>query len=131
MLGQGQSSPRGGGGGDVSFVWNRTAVLLYLWNYYHPQWRHVSDGMESDPLQEKQKQTGASVSQLLVLQAAWPGQYRHERHKRFHAYIMQAGPDFTPVDTGICLVSYLICFLMLGLMGAWLYRKRRCRRFLH
>lgn len=99
---------------DLVFTWNRTAVLLYLWDVYH--WNH-----------------SLSVSRQQVIQAAWPRQLRSwDRHQPSLQGAVQ-GVGFTPYDVGLCVAYYVVCVGMLAVALGWLLRRRLGQRswFLH
>ena len=107
---------------SANHVWNRTAVLLYLWNFYHSSARH---------------HTLRHISPPMVLHAAWPKQYKDvERlHHKFYGlggggmhYGDHSGLGFNHIDTGLCLMSYVMCVLFLATIAYLLVRRRRLRR---
>ena len=118
-----------------NYVWNRTAVLLYLWNFYQ--------------LNPPSQRTAGSQSGIHhfkpveILEAAWPRKFKnteHLHHKyyglgkyrmdldRGHGHV--GGIGFNGIDKGICFMSYMMCFVFLGSVGLWLYKRRRYRKFL-
>lgn len=119
-------------GGDTSYeyVWNRTAVLLYLWNFYHLNPSSHSQGDSPSPT--------LHVKPADILKAAWPKAFANpaELHRKYYG-IDRHKPlanhshlGFTQIDTSICLMSYLVCFAFLGVLAYWLYRRKRYRTFL-
>ncbi len=89
------------------FTWNRTAVLLFLWNFYHLNRTDVT--MTSD-----------------VLYAAWPKKaLTNEYYSRVSGDLGMNG-----YDLGLWLVCYMMCGLFLGMAAFWLLRKRKLRHFL-
>ena len=120
----------------VTYVWNRTAVLLYLWNFYHlnpPSSQHTTG---SQPGMHHFKP-------VEILEAAWPRKFKNTEHlhrqyyglgkyrmdlDQGHSHVGIIG--FNGIDKGICLMSYLMCFVFLGLVGLWLFKRRRYRKFL-
>ena len=87
------------------YVWNRTSVLLFLWNFYHLN--------KSEP---------SSSSKILL--AAWPKRFNPELHK---AYLgMGNGVGFNGYDLSLCFVCYVACAAVL-VVGFWVIRKRRLR----
>lgn len=97
--------------GSLVYVWNRTALLLYLWNFYHWNSSH-------------------SVTQKAVLQAAWPQLLTS--HQRFTVGV-QRGVGFSSYDLGFCVTYYALCGALLLVVGYWLVRRRfrHKRHFLH
>ena len=114
---------------SASHVWNRTAVLLYLWNFYHlPAGGNYSSS---------QHHALHHISPPMVLHAAWPKQYKDvERlHHKFYGlggggmhYSDHSGLGFNHIDTGLCLMSYVMCVLFLAMIAYLLVRRRRLRR---
>ena len=105
-------------------VWNRTAVLLYLWNFYHLA------GNQS-------KREVHRMSPPAVLRAAWPRLYDDvgRLHHKFYGlggrgvnYRDDLGLEFNHVDMGICLMSYIMCAVFLAGITYMLIRRRRLRR---
>ena len=114
---------------SANHVWNRTAVLLYLWNFYHlPAGGNYSSARHH---------TLRHISPPMVLHAAWPKQYKDiERlHHKFYSlggggmhYGDHSGLGFNHIDTGLCLMSYVMCVLFLATIAYLLVRRRRLRR---
>lgn len=111
---------------SANHVWNRTAVLLYLWNFYHLP---AGGNYSSSRLRH--------ITPPMVLHAAWPKQYKDvERlHHKFYGlggggmhYGDHSGLGFNHIDTGLCLMSYVMCVLFLATIAYLLIRKRRLRR---
>lgn len=112
---------------SAKHVWNRTAVLLYLWNFYHlagNRSRHASS-------------RGHHVNSQKVLHAAWPKLYKDvdRLHHKYYGmggggihYGDHSGVGFNHIDTGICLVSYIMCVVFLGAIAYMLLRRRRLRK---
>ena len=109
-------------GGDDSYVWNRTAVLFYLWNFYHFKSR-----------------TNGSVPHVKltdILHIAWPKKYPDANvlHKKYFGMSSSihhgesVGLGFSHVDTGLCVMSYGMCVLFLAVMAYLLMRKKRIRK---
>lgn len=104
-------------------VWNRTAVLLYLWNFYHLA------GNQS-------KREAHRVKPPAVLHAAWPKLYKDvdRLHHRFYGlgggvnYRDDSGLGFNHVDMGICLMSYITCTVFLAAIAYMLIKRRRLRK---
>jgi thiol oxidase len=97
--------------GNLRYVWNRTAVLLYLWNFYHWNDTHT-------------------ISQKEILQAAWPRLFVPQQQ----AYRpTQQGIGFSTYDLGLCVSYYIVCGTLLLVVGYWLIRRRlrHRRHFLH
>ena len=94
------------------YLWNRTAVLLYLWGFYH--------------------YTPTKTNQLThrdVLEGAWPKMFAGPRLP----LAPQRGLGVTSYDLGICVTYYIMCGgLMVG-VAYWLLRRRlrQYRHFLH
>ena len=110
---------------ERGYVWNRTAILLYLWNFYHVDWKHgngTRPGLERDHHR---------VSQAAILRAAWPRRsvgdhYRGRGWQRGGALSSEAVED-----GGICLEPYMVCVAFVALLVFWLHRRRKCKRLLH
>ncbi len=110
---------------DVDFVWNRTAVLLYLWNFYHldQHTKTMFDEKLSPPLMVKPAD---------IVKAAWPrkmtntAQLHHKYYGRQQLLSERIG--FTSIDSGICVMSYMMCFAFLGIAAYWLYNRKRYRK---
>lgn len=105
-----QQSPEGAN----VYVWNRTAILLYLWNYYHLNKHWTKAGMEHGH---------HGVSQSAVLQAAWPrtfGGGKHHLQLEWQRSAESADPEE-------CFLPYVLCVVVLSLLLWGLWRKRRCR----
>ena len=85
------------------YVWNKTAVFLYLCNFY-------------------QLNTSAPMTELL--EAGWPQGARSTVDLRPPAKL-----GFSGVDTGLCFTSYLLCVLTLATLTYMVFR-RKCRRLL-
>ena len=109
---------------SAKHVWNRTAVLLYLWNFYHLAGN-------------KSGRVHRHVSSRRVLHAAWPKLYKNvdRLHHKFYGlgkggmhYSDHSGLGFNHVDTGICLMSYVMCVLFLAVIAYLLLRRRRLRK---
>lgn len=108
-------------GMPVEYVWNRTAVLLYLWNFYHLELKPAQNGTHAG-MEPGQRQV--RVPPLAVLQAAWPSKYE-QPYKR--AYVSRRGQS----EQGeVCLTWYVVCVLCLSLLVFWLYRRRKFRYWL-
>ena len=92
---------------QLVYVWNRTAVFLYLCNYYYHHY--------------KEQHIPAAV----VLHAAWPHSYPLYNH----SYLSNRRPHHLPIingaDSSLFSMFYLICFLlMVGTFFALLKHKR-------
>ena len=105
---------------SAKHVWNRTAILLYLWNFYH----FSSNGAKH-------------IHSTKVLHAAWPKLYKDvsRLHEKFYGmgggsvhYGDHSGLGFNHVDKGICFMSYAMCVLFLVIIAYLLIRKRRLKR---
>ena len=112
---------------SAKHVWNRTAVLLYLWNFYHLP----TSGNYS------RHHTLRHISPPMVLHAAWPKLYKDvdQLHHKFYGlgggrvhFSDHSGLGFNHIDTGLCLMSYIMCVLFLAVIAYLLMRKRRLRR---
>lgn len=115
---------------SATHVWNRTAVLLYLWNFYH---------LPTGGNYSSRHRTLHHISPPMVLHAAWPKLYKDvERlHHKFYGlgrggmhYSDHSGLGFNHIDTGLCLMSYVMCVLFLATITYLLIRRRRLRRLL-
>ena len=111
---------------EYTFVWNRTAVLFYLWNFYHIEYHWNGSGrMES-------RQGGHQQQRLLlasILQAAWPRRFTGQAGKVYDWQGERALASSTPEDS-LCALYYMVCVVVTVFVGLWLYRKRRCKHFL-
>ena len=107
-----QQSPEGAS----VYVWNRTAVILYLWNYYHLSPYHGN----GTKLGKERRHHG--VSQSAVLRAAWPQQFRSSKHFMDKAWQQSA----KSADPEVCLLPYVVCVGVLALL-LWILVRRRCR----
>ena len=106
---------------ERGYVWNRTAVLLYLWNFYHLDRTHGSEtGVESESDHDR-------VSQATVLHAAWPRR-RLVRDRSGMEWRQRGWPGRTAEADQICLEPFVLGGVFLALLAFWLYRKRTCRR---
>jgi hypothetical protein len=94
------------------FVWNRTAVLLYLWHYYH-----LGHFLGKGKVRTERRHHG--VSQSAVLQAAWP-QNRHRVNDMKWRHTAESA------DPEVCLLPYLLCAAVFVLL-LWVLWRRRCR----
>lgn len=122
-------SPPNSSSKQIVYVWNRTSVLLYLCNFYH-----LSDHSSSDHSHSRQHHFHPSE----ILEAAWPQVFQRLHNKYYRLGMNQMeldrrraheGVGFSAVDKGICIVSYLACFMFLALTACWLYRRKRFRIF--
>ena len=109
---------------SAKHMWNRTAVLLYLWNFYHLA------GNTS-------KTKVGHVIPAAVLHAAWPKQYKdvNRLHHKFYGlggggvhYSDHSGLGFNHVDAGICLMSYVMCAVFLAVIAYILIRRKRLKK---
>ncbi len=104
---------------NVDFVWNRTAVLLYLWNFYHLD-QH--DAL-SPPL---------VVRPVDIVKAAWPRKNTNTAQLDHKYYGRQELPNqrigFSSIDSGLCVMSYGMCVGFLSVAAYWLYNKKRHRK---
>ena len=131
MIGKEASTVANKSAESANHVWNRTAVLLYLWNFYHlPTGGNLSSS-------QQRRHTLHHISPAMVLHAAWPKMYEDiERlHHKFYGlggggmhYGDHSGLGFNHIDTGLCLMSYVMCLLFLATIAYLLIRKRRLRR---
>ena len=90
------------------YVWNRTAVLLFLWNFYHMD--------KSD-----------SSAPAEILRVAWPKKF--DNVKGLHEQYYSTGLGLNGYDVSLCVVYYMMCVLCLAMVTFWLLRKRRLRLF--
>lgn len=96
---------------SLVYTWNRTAVLFYLWNFYHWNLTHY-------------------VTQKAILQAAWPQFFSQQRIN----INVQRGIGFNSYDLGFCVTYYALCGALILVVGYWLVRRRfrhKKRHFLH
>lgn len=115
-----------------TFVWNRTAVLLYLWNFYHLD----DHGNGTGRIQEsKYGRSHQEHRHLLssILQAAWPSMLRGDGEKagsRMYDWRREQRLSSESPGSDLCVLSFIACMLFFGFISYWLYRRRRCKRFL-
>lgn len=90
--------------GNFRYSWNKTAVLLFLWNFY---------------LVDRSDNT----TSFEVLHAAWPERYQN----RAIRVPQSANNDleFNIYDIGFCLLAYLACGGLLAILAHWLVVRRR------
>jgi hypothetical protein len=98
---------------NLFFTWNRTAVLIYLWNHY--SWNHTHN-----------------ITHRQVLEAAWPKLFTSRRSFDLRTQ-SHPGLGLTPYDMGLCVSYYILCGGLMVVVGYWFLRRRlRHRRpFLH
>lgn len=100
---------------NVIYTWNRTAVLLYLLNFYN--WNHTHT---------------TTMTHTQVLQAAWPKLFTKPRPPyRYSGQQTELGLNH--YDMGLCAIYYSFCITLLVAVGYWLIRRRLryFNRFLH
>ena len=106
------------------YLWNRTAVLLYLWNFYH---------LPSN----RSRRALRHVNTQSVLHAAWPKQYKdvNRLHHKYYGlggggmhHGDHTGLGFNHFDTGLCVMSYIMCVMFMAVVTYLLIRKRRLKR---
>lgn len=108
--------------GNHDYVWNRTAILLYLWNFYHLDER----------LSEKPHPLPVKPGE--IVQAAWPRLVADP--KQLQAKYLVRGQllndvhsiGFTSIDSGLCAMSYIMCIGSLCVLAYWLHRRRKHRK---
>ena len=110
--------------GNYDYTWNRTAVLLYLWNFYHINQRPLSPSDKPRPLHVKPAD---------IVKAAWPRLIPDSA--RLHAKYMNRAQlmnghsiGFTSIDSGLCAMSYLMCIVSLCVLAYWLLSRRKHRK---
>ena len=108
-----------------TFVWNHTAVLLYLWNFYHLDYQLGShSGVDSHS-----HHVHHHTLHTYILFAAWPEKFgQRETWDYTVENYLQHRPD--PAGNG-CLLYMVTIIVFLALTAYWLYRRKRCRRLLH
>ena len=94
---------------NLVYTWNRTAVLLYLWNFYHWNWTET-------------------ITHRETMQAAWPKLFARPRHP--YQRPRQGRLGFSGYDVGLCVTCYMLCGALLIIVGYWLIR-RRLRHYIH
>ena len=116
---------------QCAFVWNRTAVLLHLWNFYHLN-EHYGNVTDKIRMGLRHRHHGRHVSQHSILQAAWP-QLESDHHWKYAGAGRGRGIGFHPQEENLCILSYVVSVMSLGVISFWLYRKRRTifRHFNH
>ena len=102
------------------YVWNRTAVLLYLWNFYH-----------LEPKYGNGTKTGlkpvSRVPPYAIVQAAWPKKFGVGFEDFYQRYLESRRQLEGSYDPGVCLTWFVICAVFLALLVFWFQRKRRWR----
>lgn len=97
------------------YVWNRTAVLLYLWNFYRLEPKYGNEtGLKHRP----------RVPPYVIVQAAWPKKFGVGPEQFYRRYLTEEGD---PYDPGVCLTWFVGCALCLALVVFCCHRKRRFR----
>ena len=86
------------------YTWNRTSVLLFLWNFYH--WNH------STPTARE------------ILGAAWPKTFGSFDSLHLKYGRARDGLGFSSFDVGLCVVYYVLCGALLLVVGGWFLRRR-------
>lgn len=114
----------GGAVGSV-YMWNRTAVLLYLWNFYHlgQHGNGTRNGME-------RRHHAPRPPSSAILQAAWPAQTfnDHNNQRRHHDGRMEwRHDDDDSVESEVCMLPFLACICGMALTLFLLFRWRRKR----
>ena len=101
-------------GSNVAFVWNRTAVLLFLCRFYH-----IHGANHTHPRD--------------ILRAAWPDQFPGSTQLRLQYRGAHGDIGFNEYDITVCVLSYAMCVLCIAVVTYWLVvkRRRRFRRFLY
>lgn len=110
---------------EHDYTWNRTAVLLYLWNFYRVDQRHgngTNPGMELGHHRTR-------PSTLEILHAAWPRRSLKD-HYRDMGWRQGRGLGSGSSGEGVCLEPLLLCAVGVAVLAVWLYRKRKCKRLL-
>ncbi len=110
--------------GNFDYVWNRTAVLLYLWNFYHLNERTLNPSDRPRPL---------SIKPAEIIKASWPRLMADP--VQLHAKYLSRGQlmnghniGFTSIDSGLCAMSYMMCIGSLCVLAYWLHRRRKRRK---
>lgn len=125
----------GTGGHKYEFVWNRTAVLLYLWNFYHLKYYNGDEfgGMESKHRHHQQHRLLLSS----ILHAAWPSRFRGQGGKEKSRKNDWLGEQSGSLNDGVHILSGILCVIFLTFAAYWLWHKRsfkqrwrKCKRFL-
>ena len=91
---------------NVNYLWNKTAVLLFLWNFYR-----VNKSDHTAPFE--------------ILHAAWPGAFVHDHGVPKLLHIARNNLEFSVYDIGLCLLAYLACGVLLAALAHWLVVRRR------
>ena len=89
---------------NFRYYWNKTAVLLFLWNFY---------------LVDRSDNT----TSFEVLHAAWPERYRNSPIRVPRS--ANNDLEFNIYDIGFCLLAYLACGGLLAVLAYWLIVRRK------
>ena len=89
---------------NFRYYWNKTAVLLFLWNFY---------------LVDRSDNT----TSFEVLHAAWPERYRNSPIRVPRS--ANNDLEFNIYDIGFCLLAYLACGGLLAVLAHWLIVRRK------
>ena len=97
------------------YIWNRTAVLLFLCNFYHHHY------------------TREHISSSDVLHGAWPRSYPlkmddHLPNLRYR--LPHSSSAISGADSGLFSIFYLICFLLMVSILFFLTRHKQLRKHL-
>ena len=105
------------------FVWNRTSVLLYLWNFYHLEYYENSSVRTESRHSRLYQQHRVLLSS--ILQAAWPSRFRNQEgrkewfHKRDWPRLQSDS-----LMSGIHVLSFIVCVLLVVFASYLLYHRR-------
>jgi len=91
---------------DIDFFWNRTAVLLFLWNFYC-----VNRSDHTAPFE--------------ILHAAWPQTFERDHDVPKLPHIARNDLEFSIYDLGLCVLAYLVCGGLLAVLAHWLVVRKR------
>ena len=111
-------------GHEYTFSWNHTAVLLYLWNFYHLDYHRL----RTHPTTLKGHHQSHQGLHAFILIAAWPNKYEREKKKDVgsedyhHRLIGHRRVSFGSNSCLLYVVLVTIC-LMFGFY--WLFKKKR------
>lgn len=116
----------GGATSPYLFLWNRTAILLYMWNFYHLDPIHGNGtSKEVDMHLATSGPSQHHLSHSSILQAAWPNTDHHSNKRRKP---VPQGSKVTGVDPSTSILVYFACVFVLIMLGAWLMGKKHLRK---
>jgi len=118
-------------GQEYVFAWNHTAVLLYMWNFYHLDYQHS----RRHPTLDGHHQSHQRLHSF-ILAAAWPDKYNKKEQESEDTgskgyYRHPSRRHRNPARGSGCLF-YTIMIAASFLFGLyWLFKKKRWIKLLH